>query len=160
MESSQNEIVFRPAQPTDRAAWKRMRENLGPEWLTDDFDALTGEYFSKGTIQGLRHVVVIAERAGSPLGFAEVSIREIAEGCLSSPVGYLEGWFVADDARGLGVGRRLVTAGEQWAAEHGCTEFASDAELDNDVSLRAHVALGFEGICDIRCFRKAIGPAD
>ena len=160
MESPQSDIIVRPARPADREAWNAMRVSLGPEWLTDDFAALTDEYFQKGTIQGLPHVVLIAERSGAPIGFAEISLREFAEGCLSSPVGYLEGWFVADEARGLGVGRRLVAAGEEWAAAQGCTEFASDAELHNDVSLRAHAALGFEGICDIRCFRKAIGPAD
>ena len=140
MESPQSDIIVRPARPADRAAWKAMRESLGPEWLTDDFAALTDEYFQKGTIQGLPHVVLIAERSGAPIGFAEVSLREIAEGCLSSPVGYLEGWFVADEARGLGVGRRLVAAGEEWAAAQGCTEFASDAALHNVVSRSGRAA--------------------
>lgn len=156
MARSPDDILVRAATPADRAAWTQMRESLGPEWLTDDFDALAAEYFARGTIQGLRHAVLIAERAGTPVGFAEVSLREIAEGCLSSPVGYLEGWFVANEARGMGVGRVLVAAGERWAAEQGCTEFASDAELDNAASLRAHAALGFKDVCDIRCFRKAI----
>ncbi|MFG0260437.1 MAG: GNAT family N-acetyltransferase [Phycisphaerales bacterium JB041] len=159
MARSPNDTIVRGATPADRAAWTRMRESLGPEWLTDDFDAIAAEYFDRGTIQGLRHVVLIAEQAGTPVGFAEVSLREIAEGCLSSPVGYLEGWLVADEARGMGVGSALVAAGERWAAAQGCTEFASDAELDNEVSLRAHAALGFEGVCEIRCFRKSIDAA-
>jgi aminoglycoside 6'-N-acetyltransferase I len=120
-----------------------MRESLGPEWLTDDFDAIAAEYFARGTIQGLRHVVLIAERAGTPVGFAEVSLREIAEGCLSSPVGYLEGWFVVAEHRRKGIGGELVRNAENWARQKGCTEMASDAEVGNDRSLTAHTRLGY-----------------
>jgi aminoglycoside 6'-N-acetyltransferase I len=41
-------------------------------------------------------------------------------------------------------------------AAQGCTEFASDALIDNDVSARAHTALGFTETSQIRCFRKDI----
>jgi hypothetical protein len=40
------------------------------------------------------------------------------------------------------------------ARSAGCTEFASDAEADNEVSAAAHRALGFEDVGLIRCFRK------
>jgi aminoglycoside 6'-N-acetyltransferase I len=72
-------------------------------------------------------------------------------------VGYLEGWHVVEDARRRGIGAALVGAGERWAATRGCSEFASDAELDNPASLEAHAALGFEPVADIRCFRKSLG---
>ena len=39
-------------------------------------------------------VYVAADAKGELIGFAKVSLREWAEGCLSSPIGYLEGWFV------------------------------------------------------------------
>jgi aminoglycoside 6'-N-acetyltransferase I len=139
--------------------WEKMRRALGPDWLVESFSVLVDEYLSRGTIQGLPHAVLLArDDAGSePLGFAEVSIREFAEGCLTSPVGYLEGWYVAEHARRRGVGAALLAAGERWAASKGCSEFASDAELDNPTSLDAHAALGFEPVADIRCFRKSIG---
>src|SRR5262249_58795557 len=60
------------------------------------------------------------------------------------PVGYVEGWFVDADLRRQGVGRRLLEAAEQWATAHGCKEMASDAQMENEVSLAAHQALGFE----------------
>ena len=44
------------------------------------------------------------------VGFAEVSVRPYAEGCRGERVAYLEGWFVAEGARGHGVGRALVEA--------------------------------------------------
>ncbi|MCC7387565.1 MAG: GNAT family N-acetyltransferase [Phycisphaerales bacterium] len=152
------EVRIVPVDASNAGLWCAMRREMGPAWLTDDFETLAAEYLAKGRIQRLPHLVVLAVgEAGGALGFAEVSLRDYAEGCLSSPVGYLEGWFVAPEARGRGVGRLLVRACERWAAERGCTEFASDAEIDNGVSLRAHAALGFEPVADVRLFRKPIG---
>lgn len=151
----------RPITTADQAPWCAMRRAMGPEWLTDDFERLALEFFTTGRIQSLVHAVFVAESgddlANRPLvGFAEVSLREYAEGCLSSPVGYLEGWFVHETVRGQGVGRRLVEACVDWARSHGWSELASDAELENRGSLEAHRALGFEGVADIRCFRMPI----
>lgn len=151
-------LVIEPVDRATAGAWRAMRRQMGPEWLLDDFDALVAEYLASGRIQGLRHRVWIARATpGDPIGFAEVSLRPFAEGCLTAPVGYLEGWFVAESARGRGIGRLLVEACERWAAEQGCAEFASDADLDNGVSLKAHAALGFEPVADVRCFRKRLG---
>ena len=136
--------------------WNAMRVRLGPEWLTDSFQAVMSEYFDAGTVQGLQSIVLVAELAGNPVGFAEVSLREYAEGCLSSPVGYLEGWFVMPEARGNGVGAALVSAAEDWARSLGCSEMASDAEVENDASRRAHRALGFKEVCSIVCLRKSL----
>jgi aminoglycoside 6'-N-acetyltransferase I len=99
-------------------------------------------------------VVLVAEDPSGLLGFAEVSIRAYAEGCDSEGVGYLEGWYVLPDARGRGIGARLVAAAEAWARSVGCVEFASDAEVENVSSAAAHRALGFTEVGLIRCFRK------
>lgn len=153
------EVVVAPIRREQADAWVRMRGRLGPEWFVSRIEEFVREYFDAGRIDGLRHVVLLATRADStPIGIAEVSLRDFAEGCGAGPVGYLEGWFVEEEARGAGVGRALVAAAERWAAEQGCTEFASDAELRNPAGLRAHLALGFGPVCDIRCFRKPIRP--
>jgi len=152
-------VVIAPIRRDQADAWVTMRSRLGPEWFVTRIEGFLREYFEAGRIDGLRHVVLLAARRdGTPVGFAEVSLRDFAEGCAAGPVGYLEGWFVEDYARGFGVGRALVAAAEHWAAEQGCTEFASDAELSNPSGLGAHLALGFEPVCDIRCFRKTIRP--
>jgi aminoglycoside 6'-N-acetyltransferase I len=46
-----------------------------------------------------------------------------------------------------------MAAGIAWARGRGCTEFAADALLDNEVSHAAHRALGFEEVERIVCFR-------
>lgn len=148
-------LTVEPLTAYDVDTWKQMRAYLGEEWA-ESTDAAAREYLSTGTIDGLRHVILLARESQQPLGFAEVSLRGYAEGCSTSPVGYLEGWLVMDHARGRGVGRALVEAAEQWARAQGCTEFASDAELENAGSLAAHRKLGFEPVCDIRCFRKGL----
>ncbi len=101
-------------------------------------------------------VLVAVEAGPRPVlvGFAEVSRRAYAEGCETSPVGFLEGWYVVPERRRQGVGRSLVAAAEAWAWALGCREFASDAVAENTQSTTAHRALGFEEVVVIRCFRK------
>ena len=100
--------------------------------------------------------VLVAEHDGTLAGFVELSLRAYAEGCETSPVAYLEGWYVSPDARGTGVGRALLNAAEMWGRAQGCTEFASDAEADNASSADAHRACGFEEVSLVRCFRKRL----
>ena len=80
----------------------------------------------------------------TPIGFAQCQLRhDYVEGCETSPVGFLEGIFVAEGYRLTGTGRALLAACEAWAKSVGCTEFASDCELDNAVSLAWHMKNGF-----------------
>lgn len=90
-------------------------------------------------------------------GFVSVSLRPWAEGCESTPVPYIEGWWVAPDLRGTGAGRALFQSVERWCIEHGQRELGSDVELNNEVSLRAHAALGFEPTLRLQFFRKRLG---
>ncbi len=92
-----------------------------------------------------------------PIGFAQCQLRhDYVEGTESSPVGYLEGILIADGYRKKGYASELLSECEKWAKEKGCSEFASDCELDNTDSLRFHMALGFEEANRIICFRKDI----
>lgn len=91
------------------------------------------------------------------IGFAHCQLRrDYVEGTDSSPIGYLEGIYVADGYRKKGVAKELLTACESWAKSKGCTEFASDCELDNTQSLQFHLNVGFEEANRIICFTKKI----
>jgi aminoglycoside 6'-N-acetyltransferase I len=59
--------------------------------------------------------------------------------------------------RGSGIGRQLIAAAERWAIKHGLTEIASDAELENEASIRAHEALGFHVTFRLVHFLKRCG---
>ena len=94
---------------------------------------------------------------GIAVGFAQCQLRtDYVEGTDSSPVGYLEGIFVEDKYRKCGYARELLRECENWAKEKQCTEFASDCDLVNEESLRFHMALGFEEVNRIICFKKEI----
>ena len=71
-------------------------------------------------------------------------------------MGYLEGIWVSEECRGRGVARALLCACEEWARACGCTEFASDCELDNAQSLHFHLHTGFEEANRIICFTKKL----
>ena len=91
------------------------------------------------------------------VGFAQCQLRyDYVEGTDSSPVGYLEGIYVADEYRKQGFARELLAACEDWAKEKGCAEFASDCELSNTQSLQFHLNVGFAEANRIICFTKKI----
>ena len=91
------------------------------------------------------------------VGFAQCQLRhDYVEGTVSSPVGYLEGIYVADEYRQQGFARELLAACESWAKTKGCTEFASDCELENTQSLEFHLNVGFEEANRIICFTKKL----
>lgn len=145
---------MRPLGQADRPAWLAFRRALWPDADPDELareaDAFDGFHPAVG------EAVLIAESAGRPVGMVELSLRSHAEGCGTSPVGYLEAWYVEPGFRGRGAGRALVEAALAWARGRGCAEFASDAELANAASAAAHRALGFEEVCAIRCFRRDV----
>lgn len=90
-------------------------------------------------------------------GFAQCQLRsDYVEGTESSPVGYLEGIYVAEAYRGQGIARQLLAACEAWARTRGCREFASDCELDNRSSLSFHLRSGFREANRIICFVKPL----
>lgn len=138
---------------SDRAEWLRMRCLLWPGH--DATHAEEIDRFYSGSLPEPM-AVLMAEEADGPVGFAELSIRPHAEGCFTQRVGFLEAWFVDAGARRRGIGRALIAAAEDWARSQGCTEFASDCEVTNEISALAHLANGFEEVGQIRCFRKTL----
>lgn len=132
------EVAIRRATLDDKAEWFNMRKGIWPdapdEYLDFDMDDI---------LTSANDAVFFALLDGRPVGMIETRIREYGEGCETSPVGYIEGWFVYPELRGQGIAGTLTQAAEDWARGKGCTEMASDTWLDNEVSIRAHVKLGY-----------------
>jgi aminoglycoside 6'-N-acetyltransferase I len=145
-------VTIREIVEADRLDWVRMRDALWPGSLSDH-EAETRQYFEAA--QGTP-VVFVAEAEGRLVGFLELDYRKYAPGCASSPVPFIEGWYVEPALQKRGIGRALVEAAEARARAGGHVEIASDAELENTGSLAAHRALGYEEIERVVCFRRSL----
>ncbi|MEX2177510.1 MAG: GNAT family N-acetyltransferase [Gemmatimonadaceae bacterium] len=141
----------RPVRHDERAEYQRMRLALWP----DSSDADNDSWFARDDA-----ATFVAEYPnGSLCGFVEVGSRPYAEGCDSSPVGFIEGWWVAEDVRRTGVGRALLAAAETWARSKGYTEMGSDALLDNHTSHAAHGRCGYSEVERQVMFRKSLAAS-
>lgn len=152
-------MKIRPATQADIPAWGKLRHKLWEEHASNELTAELSAYFDGSTTRPLCCFVLECEDGdmlppGTLGGFIEASMRSDAEGCKTSPVGYLEGWFVEKELRWQGYGSKLVRAAEQWARDHGATEMASDHVPENVLSERAHHALGYKVVQRIVCLRK------
>jgi len=124
-------------------------------WDSHTVDTLEVEFIE--TLKSENSVFFIKYVDHIPVGFAQCGLRtDYVEGTESTPVGYLEGIFIKVDYRNKGYARELLFACEKWAKGMGCREFASDCELDNINSLKFHMAMGFDEVNRIICFKKNI----
>ncbi|MEQ1605554.1 MAG: aminoglycoside 6'-N-acetyltransferase [Pyrinomonadaceae bacterium] len=146
-------FTIRGLSESDLSEWLRLRLLLWDETSEDDHKSEMVDIIEHSDTQ----LVAVADFGDDRLGgFLEASIRSHVEDCETENVGYLEGWFVESRYRRLGVGRELVAFAEGWARGKGCTEMASDAEIDNDVSLQAHVNLGYNETSRLVHLRKEL----
>ena len=146
-------FTVRPVERPDAALWLELRCALWPASSRMEHADEIARFFDGRAREPLA-VLIATTGTGSAIGFAELSIRAGAEGCSTDRVAYLEGWYVAPEARGHGVGRALIESAEAWGRSRGCTEFASDAEAGDAASAAAHGAVGFMEVGLVRCFRK------
>lgn len=129
-----------------------LRDALWPHAAAENPDEVAG------LLANAEQAAFIArDDGGRPVGFSEASIRrDYVNGCDTSPVGFLEGIYVVEHARRQGVARQLVAAVAEWTREHGCSELASDAAIDNDASHEMHTALGFTETQRVVYFRRQL----
>ena len=146
-------VTVRPLRETDLDDWFRLRKLLWDETSDADHKSEMIDILDHPDSQ----FVLFAQCGdGRLVGFLEASIRPFVEDCDTDHVGYLEGWFVEREFRKLGVGRELVRQAEAWARDRGCSEMASDAEIGNDLSLTAHLNLGYRETSRLIHLRKEL----
>lgn len=139
-----NRFLVRNYTAEDFDEWVRLRSALWPEIPAASAEEEAHAWLALPGAAVL--VAVEAEGDAGLAGFAEVGERPYADGCDTSPVAYLEGWYVNLARRGRGVGRALIEAAVQWARERGYREMGSDALLEEVGSQRAHERVGFEEV--------------
>ena len=145
-------MTIREGVEQDRSEWVRLRDALWPGSLWDH-DEETRKYFAH---RSTAMIVFVAELAGRIVGFLELDFRPYAPDCRSSPVPFIEGWYVEPAWQRRGIGRALVAAAEVKALDMGYTEIASDAEQGNADGIAAHRALGYEEVERVVCFRRSL----
>ena len=134
------EYIIRPLSENDLSEWLRLRLRL---WDELDENGHKREMVDIIENSDSQFVAVADVGDGRLAGFLEASIRSHVEDCDTENVGYLEGWYVDESYRRTGIGSNLVGYAEEWARQKGCSEMASDAEVGNEVSQRAHEHLGY-----------------
>jgi aminoglycoside 6'-N-acetyltransferase I len=145
--------AVRPVRESDLNEWFRLRKLLWDE--NDDGDHRSEMLDILGHPES--QLVLVADSGnGELIGFLEAGIRPFVEDCETDHVGYLEGWYVVAEHRRRGVGRELVQNAESWARQKGCSEMASDAEIDNEQSLAAHDRLGYQVTSRLVHLRKEL----
>ena len=128
---------IRQAGSEDAKALARLAMQL---WTGHELDELTQAF--RDLLRNKEAACFLKYDGGRPIGFAQCQLRhDYVAGTDSSPVGYLEGIFVAEGFRKKGYAAQLLARCEQWAKEKKCTEFASDCKLDNADSLKLHTII-------------------
>lgn len=143
-------IGVRPAAPADApfitGLASRLAEVSQLPWLPrqaiDSF-AATGCQQAAAAIGEPGHAIFIA--CGSTderLGFVHAHLDQSA--FTREIVGYLSVLVVAADAAGTGVGRRLMTAAEDWARQQGCRLMTLEVFGGNTAARAIYAHLGYQ----------------
>jgi aminoglycoside 6'-N-acetyltransferase I len=147
-----DDLRVRVMEAPDRLAWAEMRTALWPEPSDEEHAHDIDDVLRSDRAWGF-----IAEAGGTPAGFAELAIRDYANGCISRPVPFLEGIFVRREFRRRAIGARLMAYVEAFVAARGFTEIGSDTGITNIASRAAHRGWGFVETERVVYFRKVLG---
>jgi ribosomal protein S18 acetylase RimI-like enzyme len=116
--------------------------------LADDLAALMADRSA---------VVLVAESGEGILGYITGRVRVESRRVLPRR-GVVEDWYVAEQARGTGIGRALLLELERRLTSRGCDVIESATWAGNDEARKAHDALGFREIRVL--YRKRSRAAD
>lgn len=85
--------------------------------------------------------MIASDSTGEPVGFAHVQLDQSA--FTGETVGYVSFVVVVADAAGSGIGRRLMTAAEDWASQQGCAMITLEVFAANAVARAVYDRLGY-----------------
>jgi aminoglycoside 6'-N-acetyltransferase I len=111
------------------------------EWLLEAKDAAAYLAFSD---------------AGEPIGLLEVSLRNVVDGCIGGPVGYVEGIYLEPSLRRKGVGSKLMEFATEWCRKRGCQDMATDAEIENVEAQEFYRRTGFTEVSRTVGFTRSL----
>lgn len=98
-------FIVRTMERNDSASCAVMRHRMW-DHLSEDYHLEAIERMLAGELPRTGYISVL--ESGDIAGFAEVSIREYANGCTDEPVPFLEAIWVEPPCQKRGIGRALV----------------------------------------------------
>ena len=136
----------------DFPAWKQMRIEL--------YSALDNDYHNEEmeTINSSDqwYCRLIKNDADEVMGIIEISYRNIVDGCISSPVPYIEGLYLYPQYRRNGYGTEILKMIVTWCKKQGYTELATDAQIINTKAHKFYLSSGFEETDRVVEFRMVL----
>ena len=146
-------VLIRKMSEADSSNWANMRFKV---WDSLSIDEHLGDIkkLLEGGIKRTGYMAIINDK--QPAGFAEVCIREYANGCTAQPVPFLEGIWITPKHRHSGIGRAFIEKITADLITQGFCELCSDAHIKNTKSHRAHENWGFDETDRVVYFRKSL----
>ncbi|PTY37769.1 hypothetical protein BGP77_14920 [Saccharospirillum sp. MSK14-1] len=138
---------IRAVETTDLDAWVTLRQAL---WT--DLERDTGLDECRAILVNTNEVAFIAWQDDRPVGLIEGQIYRGDD----ELYGHVEGWYVADEVRGRGVGKALMSALSSWFLHRHIRTVFSDTNPSYPLSPAAHEAAGFEEVDRIIIYRQRL----
>jgi GNAT superfamily N-acetyltransferase len=143
-----SELIVRKAKMDDAARVAELSGTLGYPVSIEAMTQRLGRVLPLET-----HTVIVAEISGNIVGWTHGTEQELLElGCRCEILGLV----VAEGQRGLGTGRRLVEAIEQWARGRGLDQIFVRSNVIRPESHPFYERIGFERYKTQHAYRKAL----
>lgn len=124
-------------------------------WADCSFDEELENY--KRIVDSTDEICYLVKDIEEYVAFIHISIRhDYVEGSGDLPVAYIEAIYVKPHCQRKGIAKMLVGVAENWAKQKGLRQLASDAEIENRVSIDFHKKVGFQEAGRIVCFIKEL----
>jgi len=128
-------------------------EKAWAELCVELWTELTVDSVLRMSHEGLFKNEFIYMEDNQPAAFLSLSLRsDYVEGTSSRLTGYIEGLYVKPEFRRRGIAEKMVKHARKWSEDFGCTELASDCNIDNEASQAFHKYIGFKETNRIVCY--------
>jgi ribosomal protein S18 acetylase RimI-like enzyme len=145
-------IIIRRATHADRDALGQLGAALmhahfafdATRFLAPGENAESGyAFFLTSQLDSDDSLVMVAERAAAIVGYVFAGIEPMSWKELRGPAGFIHDLLVVEDARGAGMGERLLEAAVAWLTEHGVPRVMLWTAAPNEGAQRLFERHGF-----------------